>query len=610
MKKLIVVAAVLLLSIGLLSRLVPDTSTETSPVVETGRDGSSEALEDVVAELAYVAEETPARGSAESQPAAVPSAAAQAEERARLIIVVRSEAGVSVEGRSVLLSASPWMNAGDPPVARLTDAEGRVVFDGLRPSAYAVMDAHGGARDEVTLNAGEVSTLNWSLAGEVIVHGRIVDESGHPVLGAAVWVAENSETGKPVWPVGRTSSDGRFSVRSSIAAGIQAMAPGYEPSVLRAIDEMPETKSGTREVELVLDRKGSALAGRVVDGLGVGIEGAHVLVEMENPLFATTDEVGRFALPAGLPDGDHVVVTRARGMAVAVTSVHVEGAATEVEISMQRGVQITGTVLSPDGTPAAHAHVWIAPPASRWQQYGHGRRSSTRADQEGRFRLRRVLPGPMALRAQAGWSSAISQAEVLLEVPEEDLQDQDLQLSFGRTISGRVIDRSGSPVGGVVVTAFSGSERSKDVRTLDDGYFRLSSVPEPVDGSDKWRVIARTWTGASVVVLGNVGDVAPGDPDVELVVERVQAPSAIIMGRVEADISPIPGDITAILFSEGQERGSPVAFDSDSGAFSKGPLRPGTYRIEILRAGVTIATRPGLTVRADDTLDAGVIRTD
>lgn len=153
-----------------------------------------------------------------------------------------------------------------------------------------------------------------------------------------------------------------------------------------------------------------------------------------------------------------------------------------------------------------------------------------------------------------------------------------------------------------------GPVRSKDVRSAADGYFRLSALAVPEGTADEWELVARAWTGTSLRTLGTLAGIEPNGDDVELVVERIEEATATLVGRIEADTSPIPGDVQARLVDEGRRGGGPLPFDPDTGAFTKGPLRPGTYRIELSRGGMTVGTKSGLVVAADETLDAGVIR--
>lgn len=608
MKKLIVAAAALLLFVGLYARYSsPDDPREVTGLGASD-DTASADLVDVEDELSVPATSVLARGQADEDAGALPTNDVEGRSETVLVVEVKGPNGAAIVGRSILLKASPWLNDGQPPFFRRTDGSGRVVFSRLKALNYIVQDAHGEAEDWLDLEAGETRTLRWTIEDDVVIKGLVLDGLGKPVPGADVWSARSAEVGKAVWPIGTAGPGGRFVVHVSTAVGLQATAGGRLPSSLYAVKTLLEVSAGVRELELIVGPLGSSMAGRVVDAAGQPVAGAQVVVQVSQPIGVLSAENGWFQHPSALPVGDHAVTVRAAGYAPTVKTVRVAATPLEVEFVLRRGVKVSGTVLSPDGTPAAKAHVWVASPASRWQALGHGQGPSARCDEEGRYTLRQVAPGPVALRAQAGWADVTSQAELLLEVTESDERGRHLQLDFGRTIAGRVVDHEGLFISGMVVTAFSGSVRSKDARTGPDGYFSLSALPEPEDGPDEWELVSRLWTGTSVRVLGRLSGVRPNSDDVEFVVGRTQEASATIVGRIAADTSPIPGDVQAMLGDQGGRGGSALPFDPDTGAFAKGPLRPGTYRLELVRGGVSVATKSGLVVGVGETLDAGVIR--
>ncbi len=624
MKKLVVVAVLVLASVAWLYQ-------RSSPF-DQGLTGRAEGSGSV----AMVGEEPPVPGAKLAAPfegedpdrvARAPRPAASvgavAADPGAIIVHVRDARGEAIADRPIVLKVWAWASAGEPALVRRTDGSGRVAFHGLRSSHYVVLDGHGGTEEDFEIEQGETKNLQWTVEGDVLVRGQVLDVRDRPVAGADIWGAASGGSEDPIWHAVRTDIQGRFEVRCSASALLQATAPGLIPSPLRAVGRLPEREPGAREVTLRLEHPGRSLGGRVVDENGDPIQGASVVVlpggwpdrsdspgSTPRPTPAYSDAAGWFEYPGGLPEGEHQAVARASGFAAAVTTVVIGQPPVAREFVLHRGVEVSGIVTHPDGRPAPKANVWIAAPESKWQVYGNSFGPSVKGDSEGRFTLRGVPPGEVSVRAQSGWKEALARAVQTMEVRDQSLGGIQLMLDTGRTISGRILDPDGLPISGIVVTARCLWGESNDVTTHADGTYLISALPEPDGGKDEWDVVVRTWTGAGVRLLGSRSRVAPYSENVDFVVERVEETSGSMTGRIVADSEKIPGDVQAFLGEQGSRGSIPIAFDADSGAFSKTTLRPGTYRVRLLRAGVPVVAKSGLVVGPGETIDAGVIRLD
>ncbi len=625
MKKFIVVAAVLLASAAwLFQRAAPsDLGIRTEP----GAPGQV-ALIDAEPELA--AEElpdlaAPAPSEVIRQDAGAPQAARVAEaENALIIVHVRDENALPIPGRSIVLRTWPFASSGEPRIVRRTDADGRVAFPGLSASHYLLQDGLGKQEEDFTVEPGETRDVSWTVKGDVLVRGRVLDDRGGPIAGAEVWGSASHDDDGFMSLAARTDATGGFMVRCYAGAVLQATAPGLIPSMAQQVQLLPEVDPGVREVTLTLKGRGVTLTGRVIDANGDPIKAASIIVQPDawptysdspgafpRPTAAVTGPDGRFAYASGLPMGQHVVVVRAPNFATKVTTVLVQDRPVEIEVTLHGGVEVSGTVTQADGSPSAQAHVWVSQPTSRWQAYGNGHGPLVVADDEGRFTLRRVPPGLTAVRARAGWKKGtLTRGAETVEVFEERLSDLQIMLQAGRTISGRIVDLDGAPIEGRVVTAFGVGAKSNDVTTSADGTYQISSLPEPDGAIDEWDVIVRTWTGTNTRLLGKHSGVAPHTTDVDFVIDRLGDASATIVGRIVGEKVKVPGDIEVILGDQGSAGGSSIPIDLDTGAFTKSPLLPGTYRIRVLRAGVPVVAKSDLVVGPGETIDAGVIRLD
>ncbi|WP_308295731.1 MFS transporter [Streptomyces odontomachi] len=203
---------------------------------------------------------------------------------------------------------------------------------------------------------GYVGGVMHGLAGGVRIDGRVHTADGTPVPGAAVTLI--SPTGRQL---GRSvaEGDGAYTV-SAPASGsyvLIASAGGYQPQALTVfVSDAPFTYdiqlSGT-----------SGLTGlvRSADD-GTPVPGAVVIVtNARGDVLATTetDGVGEFAIPDLVPGTVTLAVNSAHHRALA-QPVDVGGTgATRVEIELQSGAHVRGTVRGA-GTPLSGARVTLA----------------------------------------------------------------------------------------------------------------------------------------------------------------------------------------------------------------------------------------------------------
>lgn len=128
------------------------------------------------------------------------------------------------------------------------------------------------------------------------------------------------------------------------------------------------------------------------------------------------------------------------------------------ELRLTRGCALSGRVLTPDGSPAAGAEILaFADPALSTSnkevlQLDPLPGMSAWSDREGAFRMERLPPGRLRVRASAAgfvapWSPPLTAQE------GEELTDLVLQLRSGRVISGIVLDAARQAVPGAAIRA-------------------------------------------------------------------------------------------------------------------------------------------------------------
>jgi len=415
-----------------------------------------------------------------------------------IILRVREPDGRPAAG--VLVRVRPD-RPGEP---RRTDGGGTLVLDDL-PAGLAIVDLRTAERagPRLRLRPGEDRDVRVTLEPAWEVTGRLADRDGSPLANARV---EGFAPGGAWGRVVSTAADGTFTWRGPAVArmALRCRASGRAEVAVEvtppAVGRL-RTKVGT----IHLGR-----AGVVIDGTVQAAHqepDAHVLIEpavaafvrevfgtghvLDRPRRAALDAEGRFRvhdLPADLPLR---VSVRGAGVPVDVIVQGRPGDEVPIEIAPPAGEVLVGTLVHPDGSPAAGVTLLVSAEPRDGDRVATGdMRVVTGAD--GSFRRRGVAERTVYVRAYApGRRSLLKRVELPLERP--------LALAFApavtdaeRVVQGRIYDRVatrtegksggtyvgesakvlyGDPLPGVIVRAGGVSGR-----TGADGRFRLDGV--------------------------------------------------------------------------------------------------------------------------------------
>jgi murein DD-endopeptidase MepM/ murein hydrolase activator NlpD len=373
-------------------------------------------------------------------------------------------AGAVIAQALVAGAAGPVAAAPIGPSLLLTDGTGRFRVEGLAPGRYVATAFHAGlapgASDPFDVASGrDVGGMKIELSPGVIVHGRVLGPHG-PVAGARISAEEG--LGESVHSVGKTTTDaaGRFELRplaGSIALTVTAVGFGSaERQVELATRGMA---SARREEDFELAVEDAALAGQVVDAMGMPVRGATVRIA-DGPVRgrrAVSDAGGRFLIPA-LPAGrydvevlspDHPPVRAAAGTDDAVRVALVAGGSIRVAVvDRQTRGGLAGARIAATGPDGA--------------------RASAVTDGGGRAELRALATGRWRLR---GVATGFAAAERAVDIAARG-QEATLELSRGALLAGVVRDRNGDRVAGARVSVGDAT-----TTTDQNGAFRLSDVP-------------------------------------------------------------------------------------------------------------------------------------
>jgi len=296
------------------------------------------------------------------------------------------------------------------------------------------------------------------------VAGRVVDDEGIPVPGAAV--SARTESGGPLprgarrprlsWSAGRTSTDGSFRL-TGLAAGAVSVEAKKEGVGWMS---KPRVQTGTENLELSLAAEAGvagvvkeAASGAPVRRFNVQVSSALVpdifgsgsssWIEPERPFVS---EDGSFVLE-GLRPGRTAIVVRAEGFAEERHQIALESGRTVrgLEFSLGRSVTVRGVVVetgtgSPIPDAMIHEELRLEP-GGTWTPTS---RNATRTDADGRFELDSVRPGA---RLQVSHDSFVEvTTDPIAAAAGSTSEGLVITLSRGGAIEGYARGSDGSPL--------------------------------------------------------------------------------------------------------------------------------------------------------------------
>lgn len=400
--------------------------------------------------------------------------------------------GGTVRLRTVDADGTPWpepeatVHADDVPDVDLLDAfaggadgelligpvaAGRVTLEIRAPGAAPRRLAGVVVTDGTETDAGDVT-----LAEGGGLAGTVVDERGDRVPGAEITVVAWLH-GRPRELEATSDADGSFSVDglpTASRADLTVRKAGYRE------EELPRVPVGGEDVVVTLRRAGTLVL-RVEDRrTGEPVGGFRATALREGRRFRdpgqTVDGAEGEATFPDLRSGSYRVRVDSPGHAPFVSDLLdvVEGDATEVEVALDRGHELAGTVRNAaDGEPVPGAEV-VA-------RLADGIERRTVSDEEGLFRLA-GLAGQADLHARRG--DLRSPRLHLSRAAEHD--EVELVLRAAGRVEGFVLDGSGAPLAGAEIRAegedravLSGPDGAYVLRGLRAGRLRLRKVNEP-----------------------------------------------------------------------------------------------------------------------------------
>jgi protocatechuate 3,4-dioxygenase beta subunit len=280
--------------------------------------------------------------------------------------------------------------------------------------------------------------------------------------------------------------------------------------------------AGEAREYLVTLEPGASVRGRVSDGQGTPLAGVTIeesrlgagFVLAANRRATTSDGAGAFEL-RGLSAGTQRFSARQAGRRpkeVTIAPLAAGETRTEVEIELEVGAELAGSVVWPDGSPAAHAAVRVRPAAAARRSRFERDLASATTDVHGRFYLSGLGQGPFHVSAVCGLPDAGEESlerEGLARLFKARAQsvaagalDLVLELEQPEVLRGRVVDDRGRPVPAFRIHA---SERPApadgDAPTFEE------SITQEFRDEGGWFELAGVMPGAWTVSASAAGHV-------------------------------------------------------------------------------------------------------
>jgi protocatechuate 3,4-dioxygenase beta subunit len=371
---------------------------------------------------------------------------------------VVDEAGQPVPKARITVAPTMW-GWSEHRAKTTTDDKGEFTLVALPAGSHilaSVDGEHAPSRSApVTVGNQPVSGITITMKSGASLSGVVVDTDGKPVAAAAVRVAGK---GADVWwrqqaRQTTTDAEGKFTLRGLGRNQMQVRAES--DAVASKVTSVDLTdKADVRDVKLVLDVSGR-ISGVVVDDKGAPVpeiqvnalpdflsgDGNTEGMALTGMTSATTDGSGAFTVN-GLVDGAYKVWA-ARSTDVwqewGQNGIAAKTGDTNVRIILPAPGEIKGTLVLDGGTGAPYpATVQV------------GTKPPTPVDKDGNFFVREVPPGAIDVTFQGSGFAQMVKQDVKVE-PGATTDLGKVVVSRGRRLTGKVVDKSGTPVAGAKV---------------------------------------------------------------------------------------------------------------------------------------------------------------
>ena len=448
---------------------------------------------------------------------------------------------------------------------------------GPRQLAVTVAAQGYGAVNETVRYGGRRVQRDFLLTPEATLTGRVVRaDDGKPVAGAWVRSLPDEAPSQRVAAATGTTSDaqGRFAL-TGLAPGRHRLIAGTDGLASTELVEVNvEAGHGTDGV-LLRVHISSRVAGVVTDGRDP-IAGATVrLADRWLGTSAVTQPDGSFTLDS-VPRGNNAFTVTPYAVEEPKTLLADRPDVSGVRIRVSALGAISGRVTR-GGKPVVGAEV-----------NNMGSEPTVLTDGNGMYQLRGLHPAHYQVSAADVSAGAFGTAPDFKLGPGEQRTGVDIDIKYGGTISGTVVEADGKPAAGVYVRFQATTmDDGGDDTTATDGSFRTATL---MGGADYVPVVmpARRTHQRFVPAEGAFAPVhlADGDSQVDGVRLVIKREHLKITGRtVDGDGAPL-ADVRVNALHDGEVvtgdgfYDHPSAISSTDGTFTLAELDAGSYDVE------------------------------
>ena len=398
---------------------------------------------------------------------------------------------VEADGKPVE-KAEVWLSQEGLAVRAVTDAGGRYSVTAANAGAFHLVALHPGhaiAGHTGFLTASAVIDLALPVAESVSL--KVIGPSSKAVSGARLtWLNVNGVFNVPVselaeagFPQYRSNGDGMLTLPPLPSGGFVRLRLSQFDHADLMVDYLPVKQ----EQPALQMAHGVAVAGKVTAPDGAPAPGAMVRLfqvgvgGQREFASAASDPEGYFR--CRVPSGEYLVAVRHADFASPppqpVLARGEESA--EVLLQLQRARRITGQVLLPDGAPCGGAYVAYLKGETIYEEVFTGA--------DGGFHLRVASPdGVLRVVPPDGYvTQQLSDIVVAMEDADKVVLNP-IQLREVPRLKGRVLDVSGEPVGGALVST---PRLGRPERAISDAEGRFEVRPRalPDEGGALYFVV-------------------------------------------------------------------------------------------------------------------------
>ena len=517
-----------------------------------------------------------------------------------------------------------------------TDAQGAFKVEGLAPGTQTLRVEASGYAPAFAADVPAGATLNLRLKPGFTVVGRVLDlTTQKAVAGASVTGLERDAArfGKDAAHAVTTADDGTFKI-ADCASGVvvvEAIAPGKARARLDRVlaRALPAGEEPDPTANTLYLSPGGRLAGKVVGADAKPLADAIVTAAPTDGNLMTmfretrnaaqrTDANGKFSFD-GLPAGSKYTVRATKeGFASDDDGPLVVEAGTDrgdLELKLESGAILSFRLVTAEDVPVNDVDVRLASQGGARRRGGFG---GTDVDHDkitpqgdGKFLVRALDAGTFDLTLAPPDYADITKEGLKLR-SGETLDLGTLRVRESKSISGRITDSQGQPVGGAVISTFwldGATPHVREVRSSAEGRYRLAGLSDvPV------RSLSARADGFATATKDGA---TPGDTAADFVLQR----NGSVVGRVQLSAGGVPAAFRVQAYpeaKEGQERAGfrimisnrpdeDKVFTDPSGSFRLDGVEPGTVTITVLSDGKAPARKTGLVVTSDGVTDAGTL---